>query len=131
MQDDQASTMLGAVHFVKDLEVQLQILEARKAIFNSLSSSGIQPCDFSQFKVYPEITDENGEKKVSWKTKDPLGDIVVTKVDASVNIRILTAQQSGQVNKLVQGLNSYHITVLVISSTDLDRLTLHTITAQV
>ncbi|KAE8717530.1 Transcription factor bHLH94 [Hibiscus syriacus] len=141
---DQASTVGGAIEFVKELEYLLQTLEARKlrvlqqqqTVGNELETNGDKDSEllsslFSHFFMYPQYAWSQNPNKYTPKTTASLADIEVTLIQTHANLRILSRKAPKQLSKLVAGFHSLYLSILHLNVTSMDTLVLYTISAKV
>ncbi|KAK7282840.1 hypothetical protein RIF29_11925 [Crotalaria pallida] len=138
---DQASIIGGAINFVKELEQLLQSMEGQKKIKQpqeNFSLNGSQP--FAEFFTFPQYTTcatqnnntasttmgQNQEQK-QWA----VADIEVTMVDNHANMKILSKKNSGQLMKMVVGLQSLRLGILHLNVTTVDEMVLYSVSVKV
>ncbi|XP_058781250.1 transcription factor bHLH94-like [Vicia villosa] len=127
---DQASIIGGAINFVKELEQLLQSMGGQKKTKENISLNG-QP--FSEFFTFPQYTTHNNNNnKLTMEQKQcAVADIEVTMVDTHANIKILSKKQTGQLMKIVVGLQNLRLTILHLNVTTLDQMVLYSVSVKV
>ncbi|XP_076902546.1 transcription factor bHLH94-like [Bidens hawaiensis] len=133
---DQASIVGGAINFVKELEQQLQTLEAQK-IASIKSYSPLPPQPFSYFFTFPQYSihrasgGAGGDPTTTAKNRAPtMAEIEVTLVESQANIKIFSKKQHRQLLKLVAGLKCCWLTILHLNVTTLEEMVLYTISVK-
>nr|GEU45887.1 transcription factor bHLH94-like [Tanacetum cinerariifolium] len=134
---DQASIVGGAINFVKELEQQLQTLEAQKRANNNSVTFSPSSQPFSDFFSFPQYSirpDANDGSSSSSTTKNRLAamaEIEVTMVESHANIKILSKKRQRQLLKMVAGLQCLWITILHLNvSTTLEQMVLYTLSVK-
>lgn len=131
---DQASIVGGAINFVKELEQQLQTLEAKKrSNNNSVFSPSPQPFSdffsFPQYSIRPDAND--GSSTSTTKSRLPaMAEIEVTMVESHANIKILSKKRQRQLLKMVAGLQCLWITILHLNVTTIEQMVLYTLSVK-
>nr|QOJ43683.1 bHLH transcription factor [Dracaena cambodiana] len=105
---DQASTVGGAINYVKELEQHLQTLEAKNHIKKSHSSPPSPP--FASFFNSPQYSSNNNTKEVAV-------DIEATMIDSHVNLKVRARRQPKQLLRILMGLQSLRLTTLHLNVT--------------
>ncbi|CAK9173404.1 unnamed protein product [Ilex paraguariensis] len=133
---DQASTVGGAIEYVKELEHHLQSLEAQKFLLlqggrtlNEAAAAVLAP-PFSQFFVYPQYISSQNPSKYTSKSKAAMADIQVTMIETHANIRILSQRRVRQLSRMVAGFHTLYLSILHLNVTTLDPLVLYSISAK-
>ncbi|XP_076930774.1 transcription factor bHLH94-like [Bidens hawaiensis] len=134
---DQASIVGGAINFVKELEQQLQTLEAQKRA-NIKSYSPLPPQPFSDFFTFPQYSifhrargGVGGDQATTSKNRAPaMAEIEVTLVESQANLKILSKKRHRQLLKLVAGLKCCWLTILHLNVTTLEEMVLYTISVK-
>lgn len=108
LQGDQASTVGGAINYVKELEQHLQTLEAKNHIKKSRSSPPSPP--FASFFNSPQYSSNNNTKEVA-------ADIEATMIDSHVNLKVRARRQPKQLLRILMGLQSLRLTTLHLNVT--------------
>ncbi|KAJ8754325.1 hypothetical protein K2173_002776 [Erythroxylum novogranatense] len=131
---DQASIVGGAIEFVKELERQLQTLEAQKLQplqgFRCSREDATTP--LAKFFVFPQYNRSEMPNKYTSKSSSQvaLADIEVTLIETHANLRILSRKKPRQLSKLVAGFQALYLTILHVNVTSMDPLVLCSISAK-
>ncbi|KAL5074910.1 hypothetical protein RYX36_013894 [Vicia faba] len=127
---DQASIIGGAINFVKELEQLLQSMGGQKKTKENISLNGPP---FSEFFTFPQYTTHNtNNNNLTMEQKQcAVADIEVTMVDTHANIKILSKKQTGQLMKIVVGLQNLRLTILHLNVTTLDQMVLYSVSVKV
>ncbi|KAJ4813535.1 basic helix-loop-helix (bHLH) DNA-binding superfamily protein [Rhynchospora pubera] len=121
---DQASIVGGAINFVKELEQQVQSLEASKRTKDGITDSP----PFSDFFKFPQYTCINRQLVApnNGSTSDSVADIEVTMVESHANVRVLSRRRPKQLVKMLMGLQSLRLTTLHLNlTTTVDQMVLY------
>jgi myogenic factor 6 len=136
---DQASIVGGAINFVKELEQQLQTMEAKKRSENnnnaekklSSSSSSSSSQVFGDVFTYPQYTMSSSNRcsdQSSTETvKEGYGEIEVSMVESHASLKIMTKKRPKQLIKIVGGLQCFSLTILHLNVTTIHHMILYTI----
>ncbi|GAB4844982.1 hypothetical protein Ancab_038375 [Ancistrocladus abbreviatus] len=131
---DQASIIGGAINYVKELEQQLQSLEAQKKKqqqqnHNTVtveSSSVVLP--FADFFAFPRhSTRSNQGNQINSDSVSQIKDdsapaqVEVTMVESHASLKMLTKKQPTQLSKLVAAFQSFRLSVLHLNVTAVDQ----------
>ncbi|KAK4726268.1 hypothetical protein R3W88_031185 [Solanum pinnatisectum] len=132
---DQASIIGGAINFVKELEHNLQTLQAKKAFISRLEKSDISLSPlFADFFSFPRYSNCSCESLVAVEKSRPLQmshDIQVNLVESHVNLKILSKRRPKQLMKIVVGLQCLWPTILHLNVTTVhDQIVLYSITTK-
>ncbi|XP_076921215.1 transcription factor bHLH94-like [Bidens hawaiensis] len=135
---DQASIVGGAINFVKELEQQLQTLEAQKRDNIKIRHSPLPPHPFSDFFTFPQYSifhgargGAGGDPATTTKNRAPaMAEIEVTLVESQANLKILSKKRHWQLLKLVAGLKCCWLTILHLNVTTLEEMVLYTISVK-
>ncbi|KAL6008359.1 hypothetical protein ACLOJK_033868 [Asimina triloba] len=157
---DQASTVGGAIDFVKELEQHLQSLEAQKRLLsqqklgregkhvssNSNSSNGniagLGSPPFAQFFSYPQYSwcqqaprehhlQQQAADQTSSTGQRAVADIEATLIESHANLKILWRKRSRQLMKIVAGFQSMSLTILHLNVTALDSFVLYSFSLKI
>ncbi|CAL0327356.1 unnamed protein product [Lupinus luteus] len=138
---DQASIIGGAINFVKELEQLLQSMEGQKNIKQphqeNFGLNGSLP--FAEFFTFPQYTTCENQNNITGTTmgqnqeQKQLGvaEIEVTMVDSHANMKILSKKRSGQLMKIVVGLQSLRLGILHLNVTTVDHMVLYSVSIKV
>ncbi|KAK6773182.1 hypothetical protein RDI58_028420 [Solanum bulbocastanum] len=131
----QASIIGGAINFVKELEHNLQTLQAKKTFIFHLEKSDISPSPlFADFSSFPRYSNCSCESSVAVEKSRPLlmnHDIQVNLVESHVNLKILSKRRPKQLMKIVVGLQCLWLTVLHLNVTTVhDQIVLYSISTK-
>ncbi|OIW21841.1 hypothetical protein TanjilG_12950 [Lupinus angustifolius] len=138
---DQASIIGGAINFVKELEQLLQSMEGQKNIKQphqeNFGLNGSLP--FAEFFTFPQYTTCENQKNNIGTTMGQnqeqkqwgVADIEVTMVDSHANMKILSKKRSGQLMKIVDGLQSLRLGILHLNVTTVDDMVLYSVSVKV
>ncbi|KAJ1700526.1 hypothetical protein LUZ63_000305 [Rhynchospora breviuscula] len=120
---DQASIVGGAINFVKELEQQVQSLEACKRTKDDPTDSP----PFSDFFTFPQYTCINRQLVApNGSSSDSVADIEVTMVESHANVRVLSRCRPKQLVKMLMGLQSLRLTTLHLNlTTTVDQMVLY------
>lgn len=129
-QGDQASIIGGAINFVKELEQLLQSMGGQ----NKTKQIGLNGTPFAEFFTFPQYT--TGATQSNTLTMEQhkqwaVADIEVTMVDTHANIKILSKKQTGQLMKIVLGLQTLRLTILHLNVTTLADMVLFSLSVKV
>ncbi|KAM7516867.1 hypothetical protein LguiA_006450 [Lonicera macranthoides] len=143
---DQASIIGGAINFVKELEQQLQTIEAQKIaneqqkasnINNNVYGSSPLFGDFFTYPQYSTRTTSSSSGASGLVNKEEIngsvafGDIEVTMVECHANLKILSKKRPKQLLKIVAGLQCLWLTILHLNvTTTADQMVLYTISVK-
>ena len=148
LQNDQASIIGGAINYVKQLEHQLQTLEAqhKTAVADDSKSccTAGSPRLFADFFAFPQYpTCRSNESRAS-SDDDPAvaepeggsavvayGEIEVTVMESHANLKMLTKKRPKQLGKIVAGLQSMWLTILHVNVTTVEQMVLYTLSLKV
>ncbi|KAJ7943832.1 Transcription factor [Quillaja saponaria] len=138
---DQASVVGGAIKFVKELEHQLQSLEAQKYQLIQQGMATVQANEdasiakfkppFAQSLVCPHYTLSQTPNRYTSKTKASIADIEVTLIETHANLRIMSQRSPRQLSKLVAGFQTLCLTILHLNVTTMEPFVLYSISAKV
>ncbi|GAA0170982.1 basic helix-loop-helix transcription factor [Lithospermum erythrorhizon] len=129
---DQASIVGGAINFVKELEQQLQSLEAQKRAMEPPNDDDKKPPLFSNFFTFPQYsTTTTTTNEMAAQHLSTLGDIEVTVVESHANLKIMTKKRPRQLLKIVAGLQCVSLTILHVNVTTLDHIVLYSVSVKV
>ncbi|KAJ7943833.1 Transcription factor [Quillaja saponaria] len=141
LQCDQASVVGGAIKFVKELEHQLQSLEAQKYQLIQQGMATVQANEdasiakfkppFAQSLVCPHYTLSQTPNRYTSKTKASIADIEVTLIETHANLRIMSQRSPRQLSKLVAGFQTLCLTILHLNVTTMEPFVLYSISAKV
>lgn len=145
-QGDQASIIGGAINFVKELEQLLQSMEGQKKTNNQPHKNGVglnngSSSPFAEFFTFPQYTtgatqsnntatmeqNMNQDQQKQWA----VADIEVTMVDSHANLKILSKKRTGQLMKIVVGLQSLRLAILHLNATTHDDMALYSFSVKV
>ncbi|KAI4337655.1 hypothetical protein L6164_016041 [Bauhinia variegata] len=129
---DQASIIGGAINFVKELEQLLQSIEAQKK--TKQQEEPLNPSPFAEFFAFPQYTrwcNTCSSTNDMARNQRPVADIEVTMVDSHANLKILSKKQSGQLTKMVVGLQSLRLSILHLNVTTVDETVLYTVSVKI
>ncbi|XP_028771869.1 transcription factor bHLH96-like [Neltuma alba] len=122
---DQASIIGGAINFVKELEQLLQSMEGRRMRTKQQEQEcGTCSSPFAEFFTFPQYSTHANQSNTS-SQQWAVADIEVTMVDTHANLKILSKKRSGQLTKIVVGLQALRLTVLHLNVTTHDDMVLH------
>lgn len=122
---DQASIIGGAINFVKELEQLLQSMEGRKKkTMQQEKDCGTSSSPFAEFFTFPQYSTHSNQSNPS-SGQWAVADIEVTMVDTHANLKILSKKRSGQLTKIVVGLQALRLTVLHLNVTTHDDMVLY------
>ncbi|KAG5573350.1 hypothetical protein H5410_063116 [Solanum commersonii] len=132
---DQASIIGGAINFVKELEHNLQTLQAQKTLISQLEKSDISSSPlFADFFSFPRYSNCSCESSVAVEKSRPLlmsHDIQVNLVESHVNLKILSKRRPKQLMKIVVGLQCLWLTILHLNVTTVhDQIVLYSISTK-
>lgn len=127
MQGDQASIIGGAINFVKELEQVLQSMGGQRKT-NQLP--------FAEFFTFPQYTTRGSQSNTTMNLEHnqkqwSVADIEVTMVDSHANLKILSKKRTGQLMKIVVGLQNLRLTILHLNVTTLDNIVLYSVSVKV
>jgi hypothetical protein len=133
-QGDQASIIGGAINFVKELEQLLQSMGGQKKTQENIGLNNGPP--FSEFFTFPQYTTSatttTSNNMVTMEQKQwAVADIEVTMVDSHANMKIMSKKKTGQLMKIVVGLQNLRLTILHLNVTTLDDMVLYSISVKV
>ncbi|KAI4307440.1 hypothetical protein L6164_030629 [Bauhinia variegata] len=137
---DQASIIGGAINFVKELEQLLQSIEVQKKIKQQQEpqESAFNSSPFAEFFTFPQYTrhcntcsSAAGPTNNMAQNQWAVADIEVTVVDSHANLKILSKKRSGQLMKMVVGLQSLMLTILHLNVTTVDQMVLYSVSVKV
>ncbi|CAL0319327.1 unnamed protein product [Lupinus luteus] len=135
---DQASIIGGAINFVKELEQHLQSMEGQKKIKQPHENFGLtESLPFAEFFTFPQYTtcanqsNNNTSCTIMGQKQRGVADIEVTMVDSHANMKILSKKRSGQLMKMVVGLQSLRLGILHLNVTVVDDMVLHSVSVKV
>lgn len=145
IQNDQASIIGGAINYVKQLEKQLQTLEAQqKTTVQNNSSTTVSPRLFSDFFTFPQYSTCTSTQSATSSENDQAvteperraavaayGEIEVTVMECHANLKMLTKKRPKQLMKIVAGLQSMWLTILHVNVTTVEEMVLYTISLKV
>ncbi|WJX41183.1 hypothetical protein P8452_28575 [Trifolium repens] len=131
---DQASIIGGAINFVKELEQLLQSMGGQKKTQENIGLNNGPP--FSEFFTFPQYTTSatttTSNNMVTMEQKQwAVADIEVTMVDSHANMKIMSKKKTGQLMKIVVGLQNLRLTILHLNVTTLDDMVLYSISVKV
>ncbi|XP_045827264.1 transcription factor bHLH94-like [Trifolium pratense] len=133
---DQASIIGGAINFVKELEQLLQSMGGQKKTQENIGLNNGPP--FSEFFTFPQYTTSatttttHNTNMVTMEQKQwAVADIEVTMVDSHANMKIMSKKKTGQLMKIVVGLQNLRLTILHLNVTTLDDMVLYSISVKV
>ncbi|XP_012840775.1 PREDICTED: transcription factor bHLH96-like [Erythranthe guttata] len=132
MRGDQASTVGGAINFVKELEQLLQFLEAHKSATNQHHQNGdvfANVFTFPQFSTRPCGIDSPAAAAVERRSR--IADVEVTMVESHANIKILSKRRPRQLLKMVAGFQSIFLNILHLNITTVDQSVLYSFSVKV
>ncbi|CAI0454091.1 unnamed protein product [Linum tenue] len=136
---DQASIIGGAINYVKELEQQLQAMEAQKAANHQHAEHD----DDGQFFAFPQYSTRNQTLQAQSPEESSgnggvareaaVGEIEVTMAESHANVKILARKQHRQLVKLVAGLQGLGLTILHlnVTTTTSDQMVLYTVSFKV
>lgn len=140
-QGDQASIIGGAINFVKELEQLLQSMEGQKQTKQPYEKVGLNGSPFAEFFTFPQYTtratQNNNSTTSTTMAHDQdqkqwdVADIEVTMVDSHANMKILSKKRSGQLVKMVVGLQSLKLSILHLNVTTVDNMVLYSVSVKV
>ncbi|KAK8484565.1 hypothetical protein V6N13_109978 [Hibiscus sabdariffa] len=132
---DQASIIGGAIDFVKELEQQLQSMEAHKrttATQQQPAHDGCYSSPFAEFFTFPQFSTRQCSNDLqSTATVESIADIEVTMVETHANVKILSKKRPRQLLKLVAGLQGLRLAILHLNVTTMDGMALYSISVKV
>ncbi|CAI0454095.1 unnamed protein product [Linum tenue] len=141
---DQASIIGGAINYVKELEQQLQAMEAQKAANHQhaehdddgqagLDNGRLPSPLFSDFFAFPQYSARKVQPPEESADKAAVGEIEVTMAESHANVKILARKQHRQLVKLVAGLQGLGLTILHlnVTTTTSDQMVLYTVSFKV
>ncbi|KAE9609059.1 hypothetical protein Lal_00020330 [Lupinus albus] len=132
---DQASIIGGAINFVKELEQYLQSMEGQKKTKQPHKKFGSLP--FAEFFTFPQYitcanqSNNNKSGMIMGQKQRGVADIEVTMVDSHANMKILSKKRSGQLMKMVVGLQSLRLGILHLNVTNVDDMVLYSVSVKV
>lgn len=146
--NDQASIIGGAINYVKQLEKQLQTLEAQQKTTSQDNSKNysttVSPRLFSDFFTFPQYSTctstqsttstENDQAVTEPELRSAIaayGEIEVTVMESHANLKMLTKKRPKQLMKIVAGLKSMWLTILHVNVTTVEELVLYTISLKI
>ncbi|KAH0705318.1 hypothetical protein KY290_010011 [Solanum tuberosum] len=132
---DQASIIGGAINFVKELEHNLQTLQAQKTLISQLEKSDISSSPlFADFFSFPRYSNCSCESSVVVEKSRSLlmsHDIQVNLVESHVNLKILSKIRPKQLMKIVVGLQCLWLTIRHLNVTTVhDQIVLYSISTK-
>ncbi|XP_062194162.1 transcription factor bHLH94-like [Phragmites australis] len=146
---DQASIVGGAINFVKELEQQLQSLEAqRRSRQHPADGSNGDAAPFADFFTFPQYsmsaaaapaspadaTDRDSadaEAEAAGSKPSAVADVEATMVESHANLRLLSRQRPRQLLRLVVGLQGHRLTVLHLNMTSAGHMVLYSFSLKV
>ncbi|KAL6844659.1 hypothetical protein ACP4OV_025318 [Aristida adscensionis] len=149
---DQASIVGGAINFVKELEQQLQSLQARRRSRQCPSGDGggddvsPSPSPFADFFTFPQysmsaaaahaapavtIDRDGADAEESGSKPSTVADVEATMVESHANLRVLTRRRPRQLLRLVAGLQAHRLTVLHLNMTSAGDMVLYSFSLKV
>ncbi|THU60793.1 hypothetical protein C4D60_Mb07t16480 [Musa balbisiana] len=136
---DQASIVGGAIDFVKQLEKFVHSLEAHKRVKQRSSSSPSSFADFFSFPQYSSNSpccaksaadDSAGEPAVE-NHSPVVAEVEVTMVETHANLKVLSTRRPKQLQNMVVGLQSLHLTTLHLNVTTIADMVLYSFSLKV
>ncbi|CAI0454098.1 unnamed protein product [Linum tenue] len=123
---DQASIIGGAINYVKELEQQLQAMEAQKYSTRNQTLQAQSPEESSGNGMAPDSLGGVAREAA-------VGEIEVTMAESHANVKILARKQHRQLVKLVAGLQGLGLTILHlnVTTTTSDQMVLYTVSFKV
>ncbi|WOG98884.1 hypothetical protein DCAR_0418230 [Daucus carota subsp. sativus] len=146
--NDQASIIGGAINYVKQLEHQLQTLEAQHKTTvaddsKSCCTAG-SPRLFADFFAFPQYPTCSSDEPRASSDNDPAvaepeggpavvayGEIEVTVMESHANLKMLTKKRPKQLVKIVAGLQSMWLTILHVNVTTVEQMVLYTLSLKI
>ncbi|KAL7131599.1 hypothetical protein ABFS83_12G014600 [Erythranthe nasuta] len=132
---DQASTVGGAINFVKELEQLVQFLEAHKSATNQHHQNGdvfTNLFTFPQFSTRPcGIDSPAATADAVVERRSRIADVEVTMVESHANIKILSKRRPRQLLKMVAGFQSIFLNILHLNITTVDQSVLYSFSVKV
>ncbi|KAK1405555.1 Transcription factor bHLH96 [Heracleum sosnowskyi] len=147
--NDQASIIGGAINYVKQLEKQLQALEAQQKSSTIQDNSKnysptVSPRLFSDFFAFPQYSTCTSTQSTASSENDQAvaeperraavaayGEIEVTVIESHANLKMLTKKRPKQLMKIVAGLQSMWLTILHVNVTTVEQMVLYTISLKI
>ncbi|KAL4308351.1 hypothetical protein GQ457_01G027500 [Hibiscus cannabinus] len=129
---DQASIIGGAIDFVKELEQQLQSMEAHKRTTATQQQPAHDSCyssPFAEFFTFPQFSTRQCSNDL--QSTAAVADIEVTMVETHANVKILSKKRPRQLLKLVAGLQGLRLAILHLNVTTMDGMALYSISVKV
>ncbi|GMI89632.1 hypothetical protein like AT1G72210 [Hibiscus trionum] len=132
---DQASIIGGAIDFVKELEQQLQSMEAYKRSTSFSPSHNSSP--FAEFFTFPQFSsratqcNNDPQSTAAMAAVESIADIEVTMVETHANVKILSKKRPRQLLKLVAGLQGLRLAILHLNVTTTNGMALYSISVKV
>ena len=138
-QADQASSIGGAINFVKELEHRLQLLSAQKEVKERSDGGSSCSSPFAEFFTFPQFSTSStrgDNNSVSMnesmvETQSAIADIEVTMVESHANLKIRSKRRPAQLLKVVSGLNSLRLSILHLNVTTVDQTVLYSLSVKV
>ncbi|KAG6403219.1 hypothetical protein SASPL_135436 [Salvia splendens] len=130
---DQASIVGAAINFVKELEHQVQFMEAYKfrdgqQVRAVSTSSDI----FSNFFTFPQYSRPSSiAMNVAVERHSSIADIEVTKVESHASIKIQAKRKPKQLLKMVAGFQSICLNITHLNITTVDQSVLYSFSVKV
>ncbi|KAK8624215.1 hypothetical protein V6N13_065568 [Hibiscus sabdariffa] len=132
---DQASIIGGAIDFVKELEQQLQSMEAHRRTTTTQQQPAHNGCyssPFAEFFTFPQFSTRQCSNDLQpTATVESMADIEVTMVETHANVKILSKKRPRQLLKLVAGLQGLRLAILHLNVTTMNGMALYSISVTV
>ncbi|THU66261.1 hypothetical protein C4D60_Mb05t12290 [Musa balbisiana] len=122
---DQASTVEGAINFVRELEQLVHSLEARKRVKQRSKAS-----PFSAFFTFPQYSSASSPC-TNTESSGAAADVEVIVIESHANVKIFSRRRAGQLLKLVGGMQSLRLTALHLNVTAVDEMVLYCLSVKV
>ncbi|XP_047956205.1 transcription factor bHLH94-like isoform X2 [Salvia hispanica] len=130
---DQASIVGGAINFVKELEHQVQFMEAYK-FRDGQQVRAVATCSdiFSNFFTFPQYSRPSSiAMNVAVERHSSIADIEVTKVESHASIKIQAKRKPKQLLKMVAEFQSFCLNILHLNITTVDQSVLYSFSVKV